>query len=97
MEEHYVTSLRALMEVNLKKLNCRNGASLDECCFTQKCIMAFIFPSKFGHGIGGDIIDWIEQWLTDSSRWGGFKLEISFEWGTTRISIRAFIFLNINQ
>ena len=29
------------------------------------------------------------------SRWGGFKLEISFEWCTTRISIRTFINLNI--
>ena len=28
------------------------------------------------------------------SRWGSFKLEISFEWGTTRISIRTFIILN---
>ena len=25
----------------------------------------------------------------------GFKLEINFEWGTTRISIRTFIILNI--
>ena len=29
------------------------------------------------------------------SRWGGFKLDISFEWGTTRTSIRIFIILNI--
>ena len=29
------------------------------------------------------------------SRWGGFKLEISFEWGTTRISFRTFNILNI--
>ena len=27
------------------------------------------------------------------SRWGGFKLKISFERDTTRISIRTFIFL----
>ena len=51
------------------------------------------------HGIGDGTIDWIEQWLTDRraccSRWRGFKLEISFEWGTTRISIRTFISLNI--
>ena len=51
------------------------------------------------HGIVDGIIDWIEQWLTDRraccSRWRGFKLEISFEWGTTRISIRTFIILNI--
>ena len=57
------------------------------------------------HGIGDGIIYWIEQWLTDrtsedsvfycSSRWKSFKLEISFEWGTTRISIRTFIILNI--
>ena len=54
------------------------------------------------HGIWDGIIDWIEQWLTDSrqrdvvdcSRWGGFKLEIRFEWSTTRISIRTFMILN---
>ena len=40
------------------------------------------------HGTGDGIIDWIEQWLTDRRlkthrrRWRGFKLEISFEWGT---------------
>ena len=54
------------------------------------------------HGIGDGIIDLIEQWLTDiktacCSRWGGFKLEISFEWCTTRISIRPIIILNIYQ
>ena len=56
-------------------------------------------------GIGDGIIDWIEQWLTDRTsedsvfycRWRSFKLEISFEWGTTRISIRTFIILNIYQ
>ena len=47
------------------------------------------------HGMGDGIIDWIEQWLTDRRRWRSFKLEISFEWGTTRISIRTFIILNI--
>ena len=26
-----------------------------------------------------------------SGRWGGFKLETSFEWGTTRICTRAYI------
>ena len=31
------------------------------------------------------------------SRWGGFKLKISFEWGTTRISIRIFTILNIHD
>ena len=40
------------------------------------------------HGIEDGIIDWIEQWLTDRRQhvvvYGGFKLEISFEWGTTR-------------
>ena len=51
------------------------------------------------HGIGDGIIDWKEQWLTDRrqrSRWRGFKLEISFEWGTIRIS-RTYIILNIYQ
>ena len=55
------------------------------------------------HGIGISIIKWIEQWLTDrrqrvvvdkttvKCRWGGFKLETSFEWGTTRISTRSYI------
>ena len=28
---------------------------------------------------------------------GGFKLVISFEWGTTRISVRTIIILNIYQ
>ena len=46
------------------------------------------------------IIDWIEQWLTDGRqrvvlKWRSFKLEVSFEWGTT--SIRTFIILNIYQ
>ena len=42
------------------------------------------------HGIGDGIIDWIEQWLTACcSRWRDFKLEISFGWGTRRISIRT--------
>ena len=44
------------------------------------------------HGIGDGIIDWIKQWLIDS-RWVSFNLEISFEWGTTRISIRTLLFL----
>ena len=48
------------------------------------------------HGIRDGITDWIEQWLTDRRQrvvvdWRSFKLEISFEWGTTRISIRTFI------
>ena len=30
------------------------------------------------------------------SRWGGFKLEISYMWGSTMISIGTFINLNIN-
>ena len=38
------------------------------------------------HGIRDGIIDWIERFL-----------EISFEWGTTGISIRSFIILNIYQ
>ena len=37
--------------------------------------------------------DW--QKTACCSRWGCFQLEISFEWGTTRISIRTFIILNI--
>ena len=28
-----------------------------------------------------------------SGRWGGFKLETSFEWGTTRICTRAYLVL----
>ena len=54
------------------------------------------------HGIGDSITDWIEQWLTDrrqrvvvDSR--SFKLEIGFEWGTSRISIRTYIILNLYQ
>ena len=47
--------------------------------------------------IGDGTIDWIEKWLTDrSSQWGDFKVEISFECSTTRISIRTFI-INIYQ
>ena len=55
------------------------------------------------HGIGDDKIDWIEQWLTGRIQRvviDGevcFKLEISFEWGTARISIRTIIILNIYQ
>ena len=54
------------------------------------------------HEIGDGIIDWIEQWLTDRRHrvvvdGGGFKRYISFEWGTTKISIRTFIVLNIYQ
>ena len=55
------------------------------------------------HGIGDSITDWIEQWLTDRRqrvvvrRWRSFKLEIGFEWGTSRISIRTYIILNIYQ
>ena len=40
------------------------------------------------HGIGDSITDWIEKWRS-------FKLEIGFEWGTSRISIRTYIILNI--
>ena len=43
-------------------------------------------------------IDWIEnnsQKTACCSRWGGFKLEISLEYGTSRISIMTFIILNI--
>ena len=31
------------------------------------------------------------------SRWRSFKLEIGFEWGTSRISIRTYIILNLYQ
>ena len=31
------------------------------------------------------------------SKWGGFKLENSFQWGTSRMSIGTFIILNIYQ
>ena len=47
------------------------------------------------HGIGDGIIDWIEQWLTDRRQRVVADEEISFEWGTTMISIRTFIILNI--
>ena len=50
------------------------------------------------HGIGDSITDWIEQWLTDRRQrvvvdGEVFKLEIGFEWGTSRISIRTYIIL----
>ena len=46
------------------------------------------------HGIGDGIFDWIEQWLTYRTQrvvidGGGFELEISFEWGTTRINTKV--------
>ena len=39
------------------------------------------------------------QETESSGRWGGFKLEISFEWGTTRICTRAYLvfFIYIND
>ena len=40
------------------------------------------------------IINWIEAWLTDRQRIV-VDVEISFEWGITRINIRVFIILNI--
>ena len=49
-------------------------------------------------GIGNDVINWIEKWLThrkqSNSRWY-FKLEICFEWGTTEISTRPYTVFNI--
>ena len=33
----------------------------------------------------------------DFHKWRRFKLEIGFEWGTLRISIRTYIILNIYQ
>ena len=42
------------------------------------------------HGIRDSITDWIEQ-MTE------VKLEIGFEWGTSRISIRTYIILNLYQ
>ncbi len=33
------------------------------------------------------------QETTGSDRWGGFKLETSFEWGTTRICTRGYLVL----
>ena len=52
-------------------------------------------------GIGDGIIDWIEQWLTDRRLRAVVDGEVS-NWksvlkGTTRISIRTFIILNIYQ
>ena len=32
-----------------------------------------------------------------SGRWRGFKLETSFEWGTTRICAKAYLICNIHQ
>ena len=38
------------------------------------------------------------QETESSCRWGGFKLETSFEWGTTRICTRAYlVFIYIND
>ena len=37
------------------------------------------------------------QETESSGRWGGFKLETSFEWGTTRICTRAYLVFNIHQ
>ena len=52
------------------------------------------------HGIVGGIIDWIEQWLTDRRQRVVVDGEVS-TWKsvviTTRISIRTFIILNIND
>ncbi len=61
-------------------------------------------PKLKSHGIGISIPVIItnkldramayRQETTGSDRWGGFKLETSFEWGTTRICTRAYLFLN---
>ena len=54
------------------------------------------------HGIGDGIIDWTEQWLADRIQCIVVDGEVS-NWksglsgGTTRISIRTFIILNIYQ
>ena len=48
-------------------------------------------------GIGDGIIYWIEQWLTNRRQRVVAEMEISFEWGTTRISIRTLIIFNIYQ
>ena len=50
------------------------------------------------HGICDGMIDWIEKWLADRRQCFivhgiMFKLEISFDSGNTRISIRTLLFL----
>ena len=52
------------------------------------------------HDVGDGIIDWKEQWLTDRRQRFVLDGEVSncksvFKWGTTRLSIRTFIILNI--
>ena len=58
-----------------------------------------LIPKLKFHGIGINItvIYWIEQWLTDRRQRvvidGGFKLDTSFELGTTRNCTRAYLVL----
>ena len=52
------------------------------------------------HGIGNDVINWIEKWLTHRRQRvivdGEISnMEIGFEWGTTGISIRPYTVFNI--
>ena len=52
------------------------------------------------HGIGNDVINWIEKWLTHRKQrvivdGEILKLEICFEWGTTGIIIRPYTVYNI--
>ena len=50
------------------------------------------------HGIGNDVINWIEKWLTHRRQRVIVDGEISnwkSEWGTTGISIRPYTVFNI--
>ena len=51
------------------------------------------------HGIGNDVINWIEKWLTHRKQRIIVDGEISnwksVEWGTTGISIRPYTVFNI--
>ena len=50
------------------------------------------------HGMGNSIIN-LEQWLTDRRQRvvDGEELEISLEWGATRICTRAYFISGLHQ
>ena len=59
-----------------------------------------LFLKLKAHGIGNDVINWIEKWLTHRRQrvivdGKIFKLEICYEWGTTGISVRPYTVFNI--
>ena len=52
------------------------------------------------HGIGSEYnkLDRIMAYETNGcSEWRAFKLETSFQWGTTSICTRAYLIVNIHQ